>query len=189
MIFIFINCYHVSSDVDSWWQVWKIFDWNFHVTTKVETHAKFELSRLILIFISCQQLLSAVDRWLAVENYFWELDSHIGPKTGFCAKFRIDWLIGSRARECDTNRQTPSEDRANAALLSWARVWVGQYNWKHFLANLSLGLTADTNYFPVDMTQCVNGVLLFKLCQFISTKHRCSRLIYVAWITIMSSSF
>ena len=132
MIFIFINFYQLSSAVDSWWQlIWKKIYLNFHVPTKVETCAKFQLSRMILIFISCQQLLSAVDNWPAVQNYFWELNSHIGPKTRFYAEFHIDWLIGSRARECDarqtdTNCQTPSEDRANLAMLSWARAWVRQ---------------------------------------------------------------
>ena len=69
--------------------------------------AKFQLSMLIFIFISCQQLLSAVDSFSAVENYFSVLDSHIGPKVGSCAKFQLDWVIGSRARECDGQQLVP----------------------------------------------------------------------------------
>ena len=82
--------------------------------------AKFQLSSLIFSFISCQQLLSAVDSCSAVENYFWHLDSHIGPKVGFFAKFQLDWLTGSRATECDgqlggqTTGQTPGEYSANS---------------------------------------------------------------------------
>ena len=56
------SCYQLLTAVDSWWHlIWKKFDWNFYVNTKVGTWAEFQLSSLISIFISCQQLLSAVD--------------------------------------------------------------------------------------------------------------------------------
>ena len=77
----------------------KNFEWDFHLPPKADTCVKFQLSRLIFIFISCQQLLSAVNSWSAIQNDFLELDSHIGPRTGFRAEFNIDWLIGSRTRE------------------------------------------------------------------------------------------
>ena len=44
---------------DSWYE--KKLDWNFYVHTKVDTCAKFQLSRLTFIFINCYQLLSATD--------------------------------------------------------------------------------------------------------------------------------
>ena len=62
--------YQLSTDVDSFWQlmraVTKNFEWDFHLPTKADTCAKFQLSRLIFIFISCQQLLTTFDSW-------WEL--------------------------------------------------------------------------------------------------------------------
>ena len=57
-----ISCHQLLTAVDSWWQlIWKKFDWNFYVHTKVDTCAKFQLSRLIFIFINCYQLSSVVD--------------------------------------------------------------------------------------------------------------------------------
>ena len=113
-------------------------------SSKSDMCAKFQLSRLIFIFISCQQLLSAVDSWSAVENYFWLLDSHIGPKVGLCAKFQFDWLIGGLARECDARRQTPDRRQVKIMLtpallgwcqgLSWAIMWI----WKEFDGDLTV---------------------------------------------------
>ena len=59
-----ILIYHqLLTAVDSWCQlIWKKFNWNFHVHTKVYMCAKFQLSRLIF-FISCQQVSAAVDSW------------------------------------------------------------------------------------------------------------------------------
>ena len=63
-ILAFLSCQQQSSRFDSCWQlIWKNFNWNFLVQTKVYTCAEFQLSRLISIFISCQQLLSVVDSW------------------------------------------------------------------------------------------------------------------------------
>ena len=59
-----ISCHQLLTAVDSWWQlIWIKFDWNFYEHTKVDTFAKFQLSRLIFIFINCYQLLTAVDSW------------------------------------------------------------------------------------------------------------------------------
>ena len=58
------TCNQLLTAVDSWWQlIGKKFYWNFYVHTKVDTCAKFELSRMIFIFINCHQLLTAVDSW------------------------------------------------------------------------------------------------------------------------------
>ena len=61
LIFIFINCYQLSTAVNSWYK--KKYDWYFHVDTTVDMYAKFELSRLIFIFISCYPLLTADDNY------------------------------------------------------------------------------------------------------------------------------
>ena len=56
-----ISCYQLLTTVDSWWQlIRKKIVWNFYVYTKVDTSAKFQLSRLIMIFINCYQPLSTV---------------------------------------------------------------------------------------------------------------------------------
>ena len=53
-----ISCHQLLTAVDSQWQlIWKKFDWNLYVYTKVDTCAEFQLSSLIFIFISCQQLI------------------------------------------------------------------------------------------------------------------------------------
>ena len=64
-IFIFINCFQLLTDIDSWWQlIWKKFNWNFCVYTKVDMCAKFQLSWLIFIFINrCQQLTGIYSWW------------------------------------------------------------------------------------------------------------------------------
>ena len=65
----------------------------FHVHTKVDTCAKFQLSRLILIFISCYQLSSAVDSWwqLMWKNINWNFYVH--TKVYTYAKFLLSRLI------------------------------------------------------------------------------------------------
>ena len=57
-----ISCHQLLTAVDSWWQlIWKKIDWNFYVHTKVDTCAKFQLSRLFFIFINFYQLSSTFD--------------------------------------------------------------------------------------------------------------------------------
>ena len=91
------SCHQLLTAIDNWWQlIWKKIYWNFHVHTKVDTCAKFQLSSLILIFISCQQLSSAVDS-------YWQLmtaamikincNSHVHNKVDMCAKFQISRSI------------------------------------------------------------------------------------------------
>ena len=118
----FISYHQLLTADDSWYG--KNFTWIFMYPLKLKHVPNFSS-------LGWFSFSPAVDNWPAVQNYFWELDSHIGPKTRFYAEFHIDWLIGSRARECDarqtdTNCQTPSEDRSNLAMLSWARAWVRQ---------------------------------------------------------------
>ena len=56
------NYFQLLTAINSLWQlIWKKINWNFHVHTKVNLCAKFQLSRLIFIFINCYPLLSAVD--------------------------------------------------------------------------------------------------------------------------------
>ena len=91
-----------QSDFDSCWQlIWKKFDWNLYVHTKVDTWAEFQLSSLIFIFISCQQLLSAVDSWWQLLRKKFKWDFHLPPKANTCAKFELCRLLGGLARECD----------------------------------------------------------------------------------------
>ena len=53
------SCHQLLTADDSWYE--KKFHWNLYVHNKVDTLAKFQLSRLIFIFINCYQLSSAVD--------------------------------------------------------------------------------------------------------------------------------
>ena len=88
----FISCHQLLTAVDSWWQlIWKNFDWNLYLHTKVDICAKFQLSSLIFIFISCQQLLQKKIKW----NF------HLLPKCDVCAKVELCRLPGDPARECD----------------------------------------------------------------------------------------
>ena len=74
--FISLGWFSFSSNVLSCWQLLKTDDscyeknlTNFHVHTKVDTFAKFHLSRLIFIFqllsavINCYRLLTANNSW------------------------------------------------------------------------------------------------------------------------------
>ena len=83
--------------VDSWWQLfWKELDWNFYVHTKVDTCAKFHLSKLIFIFINCYQLSSAVNScWQLMTAHIkkFDLDFYIHTKVDTCSKFQLSRLI------------------------------------------------------------------------------------------------
>ena len=66
-IFIFINCYQLSTAFDNRWQLMtadmKKFQLSFYIHTNVDTCAKFQLSRLIFIFNNCFHLLTDIDSW------------------------------------------------------------------------------------------------------------------------------
>ena len=121
------SCHELLTAVDNWWQlIWKKFDWNFYLHTKVDTCAEFQLSSLIFIFISCQQLLSAVDSWWQLLPKKIKWDFHLPPKADICAKFHLSRLLGGLARECDGFRLpssglrlTPGKTNATQAQLSW----------------------------------------------------------------------
>ena len=89
-----ISCHQLSPAFDSWWQlIWRNFNWNFYVHTKVETCSNFQLSMLIFIFINCYQLSSAVDSWwqLIWKKIDWNFYVH--TKVDTCAKFQLSMLI------------------------------------------------------------------------------------------------
>ena len=67
-----ISCHQLLTAVDSWWQlIWKKMYWNFFVHTKVDTSAKFQLSRLIFIFISClSDFISCCQLWTADDSWY-----------------------------------------------------------------------------------------------------------------------
>ena len=86
--------------------------------------AKCQRCRLIFIFISCEQLLSAVVDCSAVEIFWGELDSHIGPKVGLWSESQLDWLIGGSAGECN-GRQTDMLLRGADRVLGIFSHWGG----------------------------------------------------------------
>ena len=99
--------------------IWKKFDWDLYVHTKVDICAKFQLSSFIFIFISCQQLLSAVDGWwqLLQKKIYWNF--HRPPKADACAKFQLCRLLGGLAGECDAGH-APRQAKLKLLRLSWA---------------------------------------------------------------------
>ena len=88
---------------------------------------------------------SAVNSCYQMLTFFWELDSHIGPKVGLSAKFQLGWLIWGPATKCDvqtTRRTTRCTTRhttglqvkieLNPALLGWCQglSWaIKLHNW------------------------------------------------------------
>ena len=113
------------SAVNSCWQLLtadgschKKIVWDFHLPTKADTCAKFQLSRLIFIFISCQQLLTAFDSWWQLSQKKIKWVFHLPPKADTCAKFQLSRLLGGLARECDiqTDRQIDARRQVNIEL-------------------------------------------------------------------------
>ena len=50
------SCYQILTAGESWYER---FNWNYYVHMKVDTCAKFQLSKLIFLFTNCYQLLTA----------------------------------------------------------------------------------------------------------------------------------
>ena len=90
----FISCHHLLTAVNVIWQlIWKKFNWNFYVHTKVYIYAKFSLSMLILNLINFYQLSAAVDSlWQLIwKKVDWNFHGHI--KVSMSAEFHLFSLI------------------------------------------------------------------------------------------------
>ena len=130
----FISCHQLLTAVDSWWQlIWKKFNWNFYVHTKMYSYAKFQLSRLIFIFISCQQLLTAVDSWWQLSQIFFDGIFIYPLKLILVPNFSSSGCLGAQLESVTYGRTDVRTDRRQVRIVltqPWsagARGWVGQY--------------------------------------------------------------
>ena len=120
----FISYHQLLTADDSWYG--KNFTWIFMYPLKLKHVPNFS-SLGWFSFSSavnnCYQLLTTDQLFKIIfESWILILVLKLVSMPSFTL---IGWL-GAVLESVTPDRQTPSEDRANSAMLSWARAWVGQ---------------------------------------------------------------